>query len=323
MSSFSPMRSAESIGEALSVGLACEYVKDSPLFRQSVSAFETSFATFSPYCEGVVAALRSYNAALVNFEKVQSQLRSAIDGKTKQESRCLFTNSLPNLGNLNESLDGLKQMLDVFGESLRTYRFGIEREVLPIVAQLQKESNMEIERTMISDIALKKEKYEKLLLSTLRNKKRLSEVNEDISSNVNSKILSLRSSYELTRFDLVKQLNCLDSQKKIKLTEVCCNFSSLLQQLQASLFRTDEKIASKLEQLPEAQRILERNEKLWSGTRSRLEAEIVGCLPPPGSPLGAFSPGERLIDLPPEGCLFSAQLTTEVLSAGMCSFELL
>ena len=131
-------------------------------------------------------------------------------------------------------------------------------------------------------------------------------MNADIVKSTKNKILQARSAYELERFDLVKQLNNLDSQKKIKLSEVCCNFSSLLQQMQASVYVHDDKIQKRMDNLPAAQQIMLRNEKLWNGIRSRLEAEIAGCLPPPGAPLGAFSPDERLLDVPAESCLFSA-----------------
>ena len=125
-------------------------------------------------------------------------------------------------------------------------------------------------------------------------------------------VLVARSDYELERFDLVQQLNNLDSQKKIKLSEVCCDFSSLLYQMQTSMYMHDDNMQKRINNLPLANQIVSRNERLWDGMRSRLEAEIAGCLPPPGAPFGAFSPDERLLDVPADSCLFSASLTTEV-----------
>jgi hypothetical protein len=172
MSDFDPIpivvdpRSHESISSALGVGLAVEFVKDSPLFRQNVSAFQNSFSHFSPYCENLAGALKDYTSALSVLETAQSNLRIAIDGnniqndKSKQSynaSRSLFTNSMPNLGDLNETLNSLKKMLETMNASVQSYRVGIQQEITPIIEKLAKDSNLEREQSLLREMQLKKE----------------------------------------------------------------------------------------------------------------------------------------------------------------------
>ena len=65
--------------------------------------------------------------------------------------------------------------------------------------------------------------------------------------------------------------------------------------------------------LSKCQSVLEFEERLWGNSRARLEAELVGALPPPGSPAMAQAPvGPRAIDGP--DVPFGGGLTTEVLS---------
>ena len=107
------------IKNKLEPNISLEYTRDSPLFRQQLTAFDDSFQGISTFAEGVKGALREYNDALNAFSRAQRVLSYALVGKNHEgkniegsnSSRCFFTKALPELGDLAKTLNKVSSSL--------------------------------------------------------------------------------------------------------------------------------------------------------------------------------------------------------------------
>ena len=310
------MQEAVELGE----GLAIEYTRDSPLFRQQVLAFEETFSKFPNYCSSVLDALTNMEAVLGIMQDAHNKLKNALSGRritadgTKNESssaRSLFTNAFPKLGDLGDNLRIMNQLLSDLQSASGSLREGINREVVPIFQKLAAESDLTAERQLHKEMEINFKDYENLLGSALSSRTKLSEAQT-------ASIIEIRSDYELKRFDLVTQLNNLDCKKKLMLTSAICTLHSRLLESQRISNSAVTDAAAQFDTLRAnlliAEQSMKRNASLWDSVRGRLQGELIGALPPPGAPAGALSPVQPRSHL--GFYSYSSTLTTEVLSSG-------
>jgi len=257
----------------------------------------------------VASALEAYGKALSAVQNAQKNLQSALLGK--QNNRCLFTNAVPVLGDLQLTLAAAGALLGEQATNMKALADGAS-QLIPLFKDLAGKSDLSVERTLMKQVEKDRAIYEKQLIAALKVRKR--HTDSEISA-----IVQTRSAFELGRFDLVRQLNCLDSEKKIRLTHAACALSELMgnctQKNTDAHMKAETILQAHREMLPHSEETMSRNDRLWDGMRERLRGELVGALPPPGAPLGALSiaPNGPVGQI---GCnLFSINIFTEVLSA--------
>ena len=163
-----------------------------------------------PYCQGVCTALTAYAKAMEATQSAGKQLQIALKGK--KLSRCLFTNALPELGDLGATLGAASDLVESLNASVSIVEEGIRTKVVPVFQDLLKVSSMSKERNQIKSLERSCTIYEKAMLAALKSRRRLNEEEESI-------IVAMRSEHELTRFDLCRGMNRLDSGKKLAITE--------------------------------------------------------------------------------------------------------
>ena len=301
-------------------GVALEYTNDSPMFRQQLLALEDTYTGFPSYCKQLSAALDEYNRVAILFANANDRLAECILGNNY--SRSLFTNSLPSLGDLNELLRSTADLFIKVSSNNEKMVNNIKQNVMAIINELAKGDELLDIRKMKKELDGKYNDYEIELDYALSKKKKKKAASSTSVDRKDSKIIQIRSNYELHRFDLVTKMNSLDFHKKLNLTHVMLNLQSYHVDNHAAVDQLVElnkaMYEKRKEELPNAIDIIERNMNLYSGLRTRLQGELVGQLAPPGSPPGAVSPVQSRIrhgthlGMP----LYSIALTTEIRTPG-------
>lgn len=266
------------IFDSLGRTVTLEFTRDSPLFRQNIMAFEDSFSHLSAYCREVLTTFSEFDESLRQLEASQSKLAAALTGQSL--SRSLFTNSLPNLAELSASLRIMSTTLLAMNNSYAELRTEIKQKVCPVFEELAQE-DLTLEKKAKKEMETLYSSYEALLDNSLQKRMKLTDAQKE-------NIVQTRVSYETSRFDLVQRLNTLDCNKKLKISKAVNELCKSHYKCHKTKAIDDAKdyFATLEEQIIVADDIMELNADLWAGVRARLEGEIQGALPPPGSPLG-------------------------------------
>jgi hypothetical protein len=82
-------------------------------------------------------------------------------------------------------------------------------DLIPLFRELSTSSDLTFERALMKVVEKERNTYEKLVISALKVRKQHTETEVNI-------IVRTRSTFELSRFDLVRRLNHLDTQKKAR-----------------------------------------------------------------------------------------------------------
>lgn len=303
--------SEQEIHSALGEGLAIEYTRDSPLFRQQITAFEDSFQALPQYCKHVTDCLYDVDKAYSGLKEAHVKLATALAGREGGFSRCLFTNAFPTLGDLSESLRMIADLLIGINNVNEQLRENLKNDVLPLFEDLSKE-DLSTEKLLEKKMLKGFDDYEYKLGNALSNRD-IKMTQEQIDD-----IVATRRDYELTRFDLVTRLNQIDSKKKIMLTQSACNihlaYLQMHEQLHEQLIISNETIQTLAATTIESNEIMLKKESLWSFIRAKLHGELMGIMPPPGAPPGALSPIQPRWH--PGMPVYTATISTEVMSAG-------
>jgi len=294
--------------EKLGENLALEYIRDSPLFRQQLNAFEESCIGLSGYTQGIMSALSEVDSAIVTLQKAQTKLATRLTGREGGYSRCLFTNAFPKLGLLTNTLHEVADAFEASNNNLDNFRQSLRRELSVLVNDLtdpitsEESSKKNMERLY--------DTFESKLIGTLssRTPPSAEKVNE---------MCELRVQCELTRFDLVARLNRENCKKKYILTKVACAVINTMDNFFTagrSIIEEKRVVLGPIEEaLPAAAVDLNSQDMLWGRVRARLQGELMGAMPAPGSPPGALSPIQPRTH---QGMpVYSATISTEVLSS--------
>lgn len=196
------------------------HCRDSPVFRQQLSVFEQTTASFSHYCLAVIGATQQVSKCLGDLRTAQVALSSVIrGGQDRDQVRSLFTSALPNLGNLTDTIYSIGDLLNVSNQNIEEQKKCFDSKILPIYESLSKidlKEELQMQREMEQGYS----KYESLLQRAIQSTKTLD--TEELN-----KLIDARTGYELLRFDLTAQLNKLENLKKLKLSEAAgCIFDS-------------------------------------------------------------------------------------------------
>jgi hypothetical protein len=257
-----------------------------------------------------MAAIESVDKAFGSLQEAQSKLSSAILGRDVGNGRCLFTNAHPELGKLSDTtrmiadiLNSMNNVQKAFQESWRNEVGGIVHELISIDDEAERNAKRKAMEKLSDD-------YESKLCSALSNRNKLSPKQE-------SDIIEVRKQYELSRFDLVAELNKLDGKKK----RLLCHTIHSIYNSYAGYFYSTEKILSQSrkdftaleENLFKVRAVATENEELWGCVRAKLEGELIGAAAPPGAPPGALSPIQprNHIGMP----TYTSSISIEVLSS--------
>lgn len=248
-------------------------------------------------------------SAISELQTAQANFALMLRGNDDKDfGRSLFTTCLPSLGHIGDILFKAGEVISVSNRLLEDQKKHISESILGPLESLL-EYDFQEEKTLHSEMELNCSKYESLLSQYLSS---FSKVN---SAPVET-IIQARLDYELKRFDLVSLFNKFECRKKVTLAEIACAvFGAFAEPFETSTSNEDtSKYFHHLFNEAEfSKEVIEYHNILWSNERLRLENEIQGCLPPPGSPPGASSPIQpraTFTNLP----LFSRVLTSEVLS---------
>lgn len=271
---------SEEAKRTLEMGVTLEFTRDSPLFRQTILAFEDSYSPLSGYCKDVLAALFEYDAALRALEAAQVKLASSLTGQSF--SRCLFTTALPNLADMSSSLRMVSNTLNDMAKKSQEHRSALASKVCPVFEDLSGE-DLKKESKMKQQMEDYCSQYEGLLDASLKRRTKGGQASND-------KIVDSRRQYEMSRLDLVERLNALDCKKKLHIsTSMQEMFSSIKDDLQVITPGESQAFFSTLSsQLSDAERVVEQNKLNWTIIRSKLHNEINGTLPPPTNSAGAI-----------------------------------
>lgn len=299
------------IASSLAIGgVSLEFTRDSPLFRQQLSAYEQSQGQFSNYINGIQNSWLDVERAITTLYEAQCKFSSSLTGSSGGYSRCLFTNSFPKLGTLSDTLRIVSETMLAHNAMMVTWKEGVRAEVLPILEDLAKE-DFSTEKQIKKEMNESFQEYESLLDNALLNRSKKTELQC-------SKIIKSRSDYELKRFEIVSRINQLDCKKKLMLTKAMCSIHGLYAGFSNTMNSTLDKIepifTSLRESSIEADKVMKTNSMLWEGLGKRLQGELIGAMAPPGAPPGALSPVQPRSH---SGyTAYTATLTTEVLSPG-------
>jgi hypothetical protein len=160
----------------------------------------------------IQSALLDVDAAIAVLQSSQLKLANRITGRDGGYSRFLFTNALPNLGNLTNSLHLTADLFSQMNKNLETLRALLKDNVGGLVNQLlesQQESDGAVEKRRVEKLQTT---YESKLVTSLATRK-------PIGLDVESEMCQIKMDCELSRFDLVAKLNQGNCQKKYLLTK--------------------------------------------------------------------------------------------------------
>jgi len=200
------------IKDELGAEVAIEYKRDSPFFRQQLMAFESSFHGVRSYAANVSAALKGVGSALSVLQTAQSELAAALAG-SNGNSRCLFTNAHPQIGNLSsilkmmsETFLNINKVQTVFQESLKIEVGSVLEELI----RLDNEKERSLKRKEMERLS---DEYEASLCASLATR-------DKISPGKERELIDIRREYELARFDIVADMNKMNGKKKRLLCRV-------------------------------------------------------------------------------------------------------
>lgn len=305
------MLSDAEIAASLAIGgVSLEFTRDSPLFRQQLSAYEQSQVQWCNYVNGIQNAWLEVERAITTLYDAQSKFANSLTGSSGGYSRCLFTNSFPKLGTLSDTLRIVSETMLAHNAMMVTWKEGVRAEILPILEDLSKE-DFSTERQLKKEMEFGFHEYESLLESALLNRTKKTEQQS-------AKIIKSRSDYEMRRFEIVSRINQLDCKKKLMLTKAMCSlhglYSGFSNTMNSALDKIQPIFLSLKESSIEADKVMNTNSILWEGLGKRLQGELIGAMAPPGSPPGALSPVQPRFHTGMPA--YTATLTTEVLSPG-------
>jgi hypothetical protein len=117
---------------------------------------------------------------------------------------------------------------------------------------------------------------------------------EELTADKERALMETRKEYEMARFDMVANLNMLDSRKKLLLSDVAVDLYRAVLEVHRSnttAFLGNNEHLTKVEgALEGARRHVEQQDDLWDTIRVRVQGELSGHAPPPRAPPGALSP---------------------------------
>lgn len=305
--------------DVLGAGLAVEYTGSlRPMDEVELRRFMLGYQELGAYARGVKEALHMYVEALENLSSAQSHLKAALAGDNNKgiSGRILYSNALPGLGDTALLANSMSKCLTSVTENNDEVSAAVKDEVLPAFDSLITMSALAEEKEHYKIMMEENGLYEKAHLSNLKARK-----SHSVSMDRNLKVVQHRFECETHHFDLVRQLNKADANKKLKLTKALCKLFDILdyrnQRDTKSVSVGCEKltIRDKLNRsIPEAEMERERQEDLWDRVRGRLCGELLGEKPPPGAPSNALSPDYAKNIRHAGMYLWSLSLKTEVLS---------
>ena len=237
----------------------------------------------------------------------EAAVRMAEELSKREYSRLLFTNSYPELGNLSEEILNFSEIIHQIAELSNILMTAFEDGFLKQIQVFVHEDLGDID-TFQRDTWKLGDRYEQLLGRLLDQA-----LSDD--DRAHAPVIDARLRFELSRFEIVKYLNQLDAKKKFVFMHA---MNKAMKAYEAFFEKGKESVANTIRGIIErdqhnlqtAQETFHIEEKLWNQYRARLEAELLGALPPPGAPAMAQAP----ISPRPSARPYAGILTTEVLS---------
>jgi len=302
----------EEVATLLGEGLALEFTRDSPFARQHFPVFEDDGLALAAYCSSVHSAISNVEQTLRAQAAAQEELRLALLGNPPSR-RALFSKSVPSLAPLSETIHKVASLLEELSCAQLSLQEGLSKNVKPFLEALKDESAVLVSRARRTEMEAKRATYEKLLCSALQQGGTLSE-------DTHSKILQARVEAELRRYDIVLNVNRLDTLKVCTLTRAMLalhqEVSLAHEAASSALTVSAAALQSSQGQLETAERSMEVKDELWQGMATRLKHELLCQLPPPNSPLLAACPVQPRAHRHNDYYSLSFALTTEILSGG-------
>ena len=299
--------SAEKVYERLEPSVSLEFVRDSPMFRQQLGAFQDSFQGVDIFSKTVQNALNDVNEAVLSLSKSQRVLAYALQGRDKNgnrieglNSRCLFSNALPELGDMTTILHDTSKELQASADEQKPFEEYFNNEIKNILQELSSldssssSSSSGSNSDITNDTALKLKKIEELCTDYESQLSNSLKSRASLSPQLQEQLLFIRKKYELARFDLVRSLNVQDSKKKLLLARLISgihdSMHGYLKGSNDALTSTRKTVVSMNGKMEKMTGRVQEIEGLWTTLRARVEGELSGAMPPPGAPAGAMSP---------------------------------
>lgn len=169
-------------------------------------AFESSFHGVRSYAANVSVALKGVDSALSALQSAQSELAAALAG-SNGNSRCLFTNAHPKLGNLSSILKMMSETFLNINKVQSAFQDSLKLDVGSVLDQLIGLDNEKERSHHRKEMERLSEEYETNLCASLGSRDKLSPGKE-------RELIEIRREYELARFDIVANLNKMNGKKK-------------------------------------------------------------------------------------------------------------
>ncbi|TMW66116.1 hypothetical protein Poli38472_003881 [Pythium oligandrum] len=300
-SSISPSGVISSVGK----NVVLDFVEDSPMFRRQLESFEESLGGLRGLMKEILARTKEYVATGMRYGEEETALAEEI--VHRKYSRALFTTSCPELGSLSsvftEVHDTITQIQSSRVSMLLSIEALLHHSIYRFTEQELKEAG-----DLRKEVLRLADEYESQLGKLLGKSKQSGSgsnssaltVSDPMnilgsgsggtsSTNLTSgtsngmralerDVMQARQRFELARFDLVRYLNRLDSQKKFVLIEC---FNSTLYAFLGHFHACHELIKSiepglrqRQETLQKCKRDFEDDDKMWTAQREALEARL-------------------------------------------------
>lgn len=222
------------------------------------------------------------------MQNAQLNLANKLTGRDGGFGRSLFTKAYPKLGDLTSTLHEISDTLLLLNDNLNYLKQSIDTDVQNLV------NNIIIHDINESKLAKKKvdkdyELYENHIINSLSSRSAQYNVNVDL-------MCELRKNCELSRFGLVVELNKQECNKKIILTKLSLKLFHIFQEYNNNNISVlNDKMNSNIitnivNNMDEVSQSYATQDMLWDRVRARLQGELMGAMPAPGSPAGALSP---------------------------------
>ncbi len=230
--------------------------------------------------------MKEVGSAYKTVQIAHSNLAVKLLGRTDVSARCLFTNAFPELGDLTQNLHQVCDVMSSLNSVFEACCSRLVDQVDLLLKTLSPEDTSATER-MTKNVDRLGAEYESKLLDILESRKKLRTGSEH-------EIMTCRKEYELARYDLVSKVNENDRNKKLMLTQATCDIFYMFHTVFADGFNIVDaqlpyfgKIQNRAVEVEKQMPVIK---SVWMQLWAKLEGELMGALPAPGSPVGALSP---------------------------------
>jgi hypothetical protein len=206
--------------------VSLDFVEDSPMFRRQLEGFEESLSGLRSMFKEILSHTKEYVAAGMRFGEEESAFAEEV--ADRKYARALFTTSCPELGSLSTIFGEFHDIMTQLQSSRVSMLLSIEALLSHAINRFS-EHGLKEAGELRKEVSRLADEYESQLAKVLAkpastNSGSITSSSSSSSSNMPSErrmpekeVMQARLRFELARFDLVRYLNRVDCQKKVRM----------------------------------------------------------------------------------------------------------